>query len=155
MLLAALLALVWFLTKDQNALVGSAEPERDKTHLDRVADNYPFRMVDDEMLGSFAGRTQINVRAPFGPNSQEHHVIDKNFVNDREYQRNYQTNLTEMRIVNQDWRLDDNMNGSPEGKYLQQHRPLDNLHHIRAFSETAPALETNEFFAHMMSSSIY
>ena len=143
MLICAILALVWFLSR-QNNLLSHVKGTVQDSNLENVAENYHYRFVDNEFNQSFAGRTQLNVRNPFGPNPQDKNIIDKNFVNDHKYQREYQTNLAQMYIQNQDWRLDDQMNGSPVGNYVMHHQSLDNLKKMENFD--APAMEINSFF---------
>lgn len=132
MLLCALLAAVWFLTRNDNIISQFKQFYHHKTPLEIVAHEYQPRYVDGEFEQSFAGRTQKEIRSPFGPNPQQHNIIDQKFVDNHDFQQKYRLNLHQMFIENNDWRLDPTMNG-PYHFYQDPHQPIKRLPQIIGF----------------------
>lgn len=145
MLLLCLLSAIWFLTRQNNFLSTFNQFSHHKTPLETVAYDYPHRFVDGEFEQSFAGRTEMNVRAPFGPNPQQKNIIDQKFMSDHTLQKKYQLNLKQMHIDNNDWRLDPIMNG-PFHFYQDPHQPIRRLDQIKDFSNNAVFSEISEFY---------
>lgn len=133
MLLVCLLSVIWFLTRDNNIVSTFQQFYHHKTPLEEVAHEYPARFYDGEFEQSFAGRTQANIRMPFGPNPQEKNIIEHKFINNADYQNKYRMNLKQMFIDNNDWRLDPVMNG-PDHFYQGAHQPIDRLDQIADFN---------------------
>lgn len=143
MLILCLLSAIWFLTRQDNILSTFQKSYHHSTPLEIVSSQYPPRFVDGEFEQSFAGRTQKEVRSPFGPNPQQKNIIEQKFVDSHEYQQKYRLNLHQMHIDNNDWRLDPVMNG-PFHFYQGPHQPIKRFDEINSFQGFS-CTDTNEF----------
>lgn len=92
----------------------------------------PGALRDDFTEKSFAGRSQNDIRLPFGANPQVKHIENFRFFNNDRFRYNYQANLHTAWIENQDWRLDPTTNG-PLTQYSKPHNPEDSYGKIDKF----------------------
>lgn len=137
MLACILFAVVVFLCKRAsfpNAL-GIANVHQASMGDDSLS-SYPSRFRENQNELSFAGRTQMNVRNPFGPNPQQKYVQEMKFFDDDTVQHNYAENLRQMHIQNQDWRLDPTTNSHLNNFAQRSHQPEDNLRRILEYSNS-------------------
>lgn len=124
-----MLAALWFLTKHNTEFTNAVYQQIPEY----VAKTYPLRMQDEDFNNQMFGRTALDVRNPFGPNSQQKTIQEMKFFDNRKYQKQYQSNLHEMLIENQDWRLDYTMS-SHINNYAQPHQPENNVMKMKSFA---------------------
>lgn len=69
-------------------------------------DSLPFWHQDDLQEKTFVGQQNTTVRAPFGPNPDTHYANAPELFFNEPYKWDYLQNQFELRVENQDWRLD-------------------------------------------------
>lgn len=130
MLFAILMAL-WSIYATKMGLKGTG-PNHDepydsnfRLHNQSIAKMDPPHLIrDDYREKSFQTWAQTDVRLPHGPNPHSHELNSWALFNNPFYMKRYQHNIHELRVKNQDWRLDDNMNSSLNN-YNNVHMPED------------------------------
>lgn len=76
------------------------------------------------------GQKKTNVRLPHGPNPFQRHINDMSTViGKREYQINYQKNISNCYLNTRDWRIDPVYN-SPYNNYNSYHQSEACINHI-------------------------
>lgn len=86
-----------------------SEPQEDPFRLTNASLfklDPPAILRDDIEAKSFAAQPQFDVRLPHGPNPDAHYINSYALLANPTYRKKYQQNLHDLRILNQDWRLD-------------------------------------------------
>lgn len=144
-----LFALAVFLCKQANFpnLLNVGKLHQASSQGDDSLSGYPHRFRENQNDWSFAGRTKLDLRLPFGPNPQQKYIQEQKFFSDTTTQKNYSENLRQMHIENQDWRLDLTTNSRLNNFAEKPHMPENNLRRLNVFSVERDCLNENkEFF---------
>lgn len=108
MYLLTLLTLVYILSKNKiltDPLTDLNLPDSNGL-ISKMADDLPQLMADDSIEKRKTGQYNTEILAPYGMVKQHRNINDKTLLTSDLYSKKYQSNLRDMRILEQDWRLE-------------------------------------------------